>query len=169
MLLLLAHDRHALIWSSLPLPQDSSVCQPDKPWIFLPTSFWHSLVCGLFLSFIWLIPVLFLSLFVIQPTLISYRPTWSSAIVSQCYSFYIHLPLCLLLGYGLCTRPALNMYVYKCLVSAIGIPQTWNQLGSHHHLSSLQQPWGCSCWLLNHTLDLSTYCVFEALRRKLAQ
>ena len=25
-LLLSAHDRHALLWSSLPLPQDSSVC-----------------------------------------------------------------------------------------------------------------------------------------------
>ena len=51
------------------------------------------------------------------------------------------------------------MYVYKHLVSAVGIPQTWNQLGSHHHLS-LQQPWGCSCWLLNHALDLSpTVCL----------
>ena len=34
MLLLSAHDRHALLWSSLPLPRDSSVCQPDKPQIF---------------------------------------------------------------------------------------------------------------------------------------
>ena len=34
------------------------------------------------------------------------------------YSFYFYLPLCLLLGYGLCTRPALNMYVYNvwCLL-----------------------------------------------------
>ena len=40
------------------------------------------------------------------------------------YSFYIYLPLCLLLGYGLCTGPALNMYVDKCLVSGVGIPQT---------------------------------------------
>ena len=45
-------------------------------------------------------------------------------IVSQCYSFYIYLPLYLLLGYGLCAGPALNMYVYKCLVSGVGIPQT---------------------------------------------
>ena len=34
MLLLSAHDRHALLWSSLPLPQSSSVYRPDKPWIF---------------------------------------------------------------------------------------------------------------------------------------
>ena len=34
MLLLAAHARHALIWSSLPLPQDSFNCQLDKPWIF---------------------------------------------------------------------------------------------------------------------------------------
>ena len=38
MLLLAAHARHALLWSSLPLPQSSSVCQPDKPRI----SFSHS-------------------------------------------------------------------------------------------------------------------------------
>ena len=40
------------------------------------------------------------------------------------YSFHIYLPPCLLLGYGLCTQPALNMYVYKHLVSAVSIPQT---------------------------------------------
>ena len=36
------------------------------------------------------------------------------------YSFYFYLPLCLLLGYGLCAGPALNMYVYNvwCLLSA---------------------------------------------------
>ena len=33
-LLLSAHDRHALLWSSLPLPQSSSVYQLDKPQIF---------------------------------------------------------------------------------------------------------------------------------------
>ena len=37
-------------------------------------------------------------------------------------------------------RPALIMYVYKRLVSAVGIPQTWNQLGSLYRLSPLQQP-----------------------------
>ena len=56
------------------------------------------------------------------------------------YSFYFYFPLCLLLGYGLCTRPAQNMYVYKHLVSAVGIPQTWYQLGFLYHLSPLQQP-----------------------------
>ena len=34
MLLLAAHARHGLLWSSLPLPWDSSVHQLDKPWIF---------------------------------------------------------------------------------------------------------------------------------------
>ena len=36
------------------------------------------------------------------------------------YSFYFYLPLCLLLGYGLCARPTLNMYVYNvwCLLLA---------------------------------------------------
>ena len=36
------------------------------------------------------------------------------------YSFYFYLPLCLLLGYGLCARPALNMYIYNvwCLLLA---------------------------------------------------
>ena len=42
-LLLSAHDRHALLWSSLPLPRDSSVCRLDKPQIFsthfVPTFF----------------------------------------------------------------------------------------------------------------------------------
>ena len=33
-LLLAAHVRHGLIWSSLPLPRDSSVHRPDKPRIF---------------------------------------------------------------------------------------------------------------------------------------
>ena len=56
------------------------------------------------------------------------------------YSFYFYLPLCLLLGYGLCARPTLNMYIYKHLVSAVGIPQTWYQLGFLYHLSPLQQP-----------------------------
>ena len=37
-LLLSAHDRHALLWSSLPLPWDSSVCWLDKPQIFFSHS-----------------------------------------------------------------------------------------------------------------------------------
>ena len=59
MLVLSAHDRHALIWYSLPLPQDSSVCQLDKPQIFFihsslmsfgmctktQSSCWHSPPC----------------------------------------------------------------------------------------------------------------------------
>ena len=38
MLLLSAHDRHALLWSSLPLPWDSSAHRPDKPRIFFSHS-----------------------------------------------------------------------------------------------------------------------------------
>ena len=34
MLFLSAYDRHALLWFLLPLPRDSSVHRPDKPWIF---------------------------------------------------------------------------------------------------------------------------------------
>ena len=37
-LLLMAHVRHGLIWSSLPLPQDSSAYRLDKPWIFFSHS-----------------------------------------------------------------------------------------------------------------------------------
>ena len=100
--------------------------------------------------FIWLIIVLFSSLLthLTHPYLLSPHLIFHNS--ESSYSFYTYLPLCLLLGYGLRTGPALNMYVYKHLVSAIGIPQTWNQLGSRHCLSPLQQPWGCSCWLLNH-------------------
>ena len=38
MLLLAVHARHALLWSSLPLPQDSSVHRPDKLQIFFSHS-----------------------------------------------------------------------------------------------------------------------------------
>ena len=37
-LLLAAHVRHGLLWSSLPLPWDPSVCRPDKPQIFFSHS-----------------------------------------------------------------------------------------------------------------------------------
>ena len=37
-LLLTAHVRHGLLWSSLPLPQDSSVHRSDKPQIFFSHS-----------------------------------------------------------------------------------------------------------------------------------
>ena len=37
-LLLAVHARHGLLWSSLPLPRDSSVCRLDKPWIFFSHS-----------------------------------------------------------------------------------------------------------------------------------
>ena len=81
---------------------------------------WCPLVYGVIFIFIWLILVLFLSLlchlthpYLLLPHLI-FRDSESA------YSFYFYLPLCLLLGYGLCARPTLNMYVYNiwCLLLA---------------------------------------------------
>ena len=82
------------------------------------------------------------------------------------YSFYLYLPLCLLLGYGLWARPALNMYVYKRLVSAVGIPQTWYQLGFLSSRATLGL-----FLLITQSPDLSLLflCVFVALRRKPVQ
>ena len=39
------------------------------------------------------------------------------------YSFYFYLPLCLLLGYGPCTRPALHMYVYNVCGLLLAFPR----------------------------------------------
>ena len=129
-LLLAVHVRHCLIWSSLPLPRDSSVYQLDKPQIFFIHSdlmsfgvwcyFYLHLThpCSIFVTPLSSNPPLspITPLFVLVNTPIL-RDSESS------YSFYFYLPLCLLLGYGLCARPALNMYVYKCLVSAVDIPR----------------------------------------------
>ena len=113
MLLLSAHDRHALLWSSLPLPQSSSVYQLDKPQIFsihsIPMSF------GVWTIFIFHLThpcSIFVTLchpthsYLLSPHLIFHNS-------ESAYSFHFYLPLHLLLGYGLCARPALNMYVYK--------------------------------------------------------
>ena len=124
MLLLAAHVRHALLWPSLPLPWDSSVPQQTNPGTSSPTLIRCPLVCGVIFIFIWLILVLFLSLLC--------RPTHPYLLLphlifcdsESAYSFYFYLPLCLLLGYGLCTRPAPNMYVYKHLVRATLPPST---------------------------------------------
>ena len=146
-LLLAAHVRHGLIWSSLPLPQDSSVCQPDKPQIFFshsdpkPFGVW----CYFYFHLTHLCSILVTPLS-FDPFLSPITPLWflvNPPILhdsESSYSFYSYLPLRLLLGHSPCTRPALIMYVYKRLVSAVGIPQTWNQLGSLYRLSSLQQP-----------------------------
>ena len=85
-----------------------------------PTLIQSPLVCMVIFIFIWLIFVLFLSLlchpthpYLLLPHLIFHNS-------ESAYSFYFYLPLCLLLGYGLCTGPALNMYVYNvwCLLLA---------------------------------------------------
>ena len=131
MLLLAAHVRHGLIWSSLPLPQDPSVHQLDKPWIFFshsdlkPFSVWCYFYlhlthhCSIFVTPLSSDP----PLSPIAPSFVPVNPPIHRDSESS-YSFYFYLPLCLLLGYGPCARPALKMYVYKCLVSAVGIPQT---------------------------------------------
>ena len=146
-LLLAAHVRHGLIWSPLPLPWDSSVHRPDKPRIFFihldPTSFgvWCYFYlhlthpCSIFVTPLSSDP----PLSPIAPLFVPVNPPILCDSESS-YSFYLYLPLCLLLGYGLCAGPTLNMYVYKHLVSAVGIPQTWYQLGFLYCLSPLQQP-----------------------------
>ena len=120
MLLLTAHVRHGLIWSSLPLPRDSSVYWLDKPRIFFIHSILMSFGVWCIFIFIWLILVLFWSLL--------YHPTHSYLLLphlifcnsESAYSFYFYLPPCLLLDYGLCAGPTLNMYVYNvwCLLLA---------------------------------------------------
>ena len=131
MLLLAAHVRDGLIWSSLPLLQDSSVHRPDKPRIFLsppdPKLFG---VCGYFylhLTHPCSIFVIPLSsdppLSPIAPLDFRFNPPIRRDSESS-YSFYFYLPPMSIIGYGPCTRPALIMYVYKRLVSAVGIPQT---------------------------------------------
>ena len=131
MLLLAAHVRHGLIWLSLPLPWSPSVHRSDKPRIF----FIHSDlklfgVCGYFylrLTHLCSIFVTPLSsnplLSPIAPLFVPVNPPIRRDTESS-YSFYFYLPPMFIIGYGPCARPALIMYVYKRLVSAIGIPQT---------------------------------------------
>ena len=119
-LLLAVHARHGLIWSSLPLPRDPSVHRPDKPQIFFTHSDLKLFGVWCIFIFIWLILVLYLSLFChpTHPYLLSPHLIFHDS--ESAYSFYSYLPLCLLLGYGPCTGPALNMYVYNvwCLLLA---------------------------------------------------
>ena len=199
-LLLSAHDRHALLWSSLSLPRDSSVRQPDKPRIF----FIHS---GPKLFGVWCYFYLHLthlcSIFVTplssNPLLSPIAPLWFPVNplirrdTESSYSFYSYLPLCLLLGYGLCAGPALNMYVYKRLVSAIGIPRLDINLDlstacllysnlrvvlvdNSLHPISISCSCVCSRYLgenqhagFRSLIPISSYWVFVALRRKLVQ
>ena len=116
-----------LLWSSLPLPRDPSVHRPDKPRIFLPHSNPKPLGvwCYFYLHLTHLcsISVTPLSsdplLSPIAPLQLPVNPPIRHDTESS-YSFYFYLPLCLLLGYGLCAGPALNMYVYNvwCLLLA---------------------------------------------------
>ena len=141
--MLSAHDRHALLWSPLPLPWDSPVHQPDKPRIFFihsdPTSlgvwcyFYLHLThpCSIFVTPLSsdppLSPIAPLRLLGTHPILHDSK---------SAYSFYSYLPLCLLLGYGLCAGPTLNMYVYNVWCLLLAFPR------------------------LDINLDLSTACLF---------
>ena len=146
-LLLAAHVRHGLLWSSLPLPRSPSVHQSDKPRIFFthsdpkPFGVW----CYFYLHLTHLCSI-FVTPSSSNPLLSPIAPLWFPGThlilrdSESSYSFYFYLSPMFIIGYGPCARPALIMYVYKCLVSAVGIPQTWNQLESLYCLSSLQQP-----------------------------
>ena len=104
-LLLAAHVRHGLIWSSLPLPRDSSVRQPDKPRIFFthsdPKLFGVWCYFYLHLTHLCSIFVIPLSsdppLSPITPLFVPVNPPIRRDSESS-YSFYFYLPLCLLLG-----------------------------------------------------------------------
>ena len=130
-LLLAAHARYGLIWSSLPLPRDLSVHRPDKPQIFLshsdPKLFG---VCGYFYLHLTHLCSIFVTplssdppLSPIVPLFVPINPPIFRDSESS-YSFYFYLPPMFIIGYGPCARPALNMYLYVGLVSAVGIPQT---------------------------------------------
>ena len=131
MLLLAAHARYALLWSSLPLPRDSSVHRPDKPQIFFIHSdpklfgvwcyFYLRLthLCSIFVTPLSSDP----PLSPIAPLFVPVNPPIRRNSESS-YSSYFYLPPMSIIGYGPCTRPTLIMYVYKRLVSAVGIPQT---------------------------------------------
>ena len=125
MLLLAAHASYALLWSPLPLPRDSSVYRSDKPRIFLSHS--HPKLFG-----VWCYFYLHLthpcSIFVtplspnpplspIAPHFVPVNPPIHRDSESS-YSFYFYLPPMFIIGYGLCARPTLNMYVYNvwCLL-----------------------------------------------------
>ena len=106
------------------------------------------------------------------------------------YSFYFYLPLCLLLGYGLCAGPALNMYVYNVWCLLLAFPRldinldlsTTCLLYSNLRVVLVDNSITCSrslvpvvcSWHLgenwhNRVLPLnptSLYWVFVALRRK---
>ena len=130
-LLLAAHASYALLWSSLPLPQNPFVPRPDKPRIFFSHSdpklfgvwcyFYLRLthLCSIFVTPLSSDP----PLSPIAPLFVPVNPPIPRDSESS-YSSYFYLPPMFIIGYGPCARPALIMYVYKRLVSAVGIPQT---------------------------------------------
>ena len=79
-----------------------------------------SLVCSVFLSSSDSSWFYICHSFVIRPTLISYRPTWYSAIVSQLIHSIFISPYVYYWVMVCVQRPALNMYVYNvwCLLLA---------------------------------------------------
>ena len=105
MLLLSAHDRYSLLWSPLPLPQDSSVHWLDRPQIFFshsdlkPFGVW----CYFYLHLTHPCSI-FVTPLSSNPPLSPITPLWflgTHLILhdsESAYSFYFYLPLCLLLG-----------------------------------------------------------------------
>ena len=98
-LLLSAHDRHALLWSSLPLPRSSSVRRLDKPQIFFshsdpkPFGVWcyfylHlTYPCSIFVT-----PCHPTHPYLLLPHFDFREPTQFSTIVSQCIHSIIISP-----------------------------------------------------------------------------
>ena len=130
-LLLAAHVRHGLIWSSLPLPRDSSVHRLDKPRIFFTHSDLKPFgVCGYFYLHLTHLCSIFVTLLSSDPPLSPIAPPFVpvNPLIRRdsesSYPLYFYLPPMFIIGYGPCARPTLIMYVYKRLWSAVGIPQT---------------------------------------------
>ena len=119
-----------LLWSSLPLPRDSSVCRLDKPRIFLshsdlkPFGVW----CYFYLHLTHLCPI-FITPLSSDPPLSPIAPLFVPANPpihrdsESSYSFYFYLPPMFIIGYGPCARPALIMYVYNICGLLLAFPR----------------------------------------------
>ena len=168
-LLLSAHDRHALLWSPLPLPQDSSVCQPDKPWIFwlhlIPMSF------GVWTIFSYLLthPFLFLSLlchlthpYLLLPHLIFHDSE------SALFILYLSPPMSIIGLWSVhktCPKHVPICRSGVCCWHSPDLISTWISPPPVSSTATL----GLFLLITQSRSWSLTYCVFEALRRKLAQ
>ena len=111
-LLLSAHDRHALLWSSLPLPRNSSIRWSDKPQIFFshsdpkPFGVW----CYFYLHLTHHCSI-FVTPLSSDPPLSPIAPLWFPVNPpirrdsESSYSFYSYLSPMFIIGYGPCSSP----------------------------------------------------------------